>query len=90
MKIKIDHDKIAEGLWSIIKTHPHGACISLGMLPADIMEAFEANLKRKIPDHFIDTETLTEHDGRETRQETVHTVCCKIYALAKKKGVLRV
>jgi hypothetical protein len=81
--IKVDVDKIAAGLVEMIKEHRHGACFRLGMLPAGLMECFEKDLVRKIPDHFYNKNgaTIDERvvfEGAAIRRQIVHDVTVKM------------
>lgn len=84
MNVKIDH--LASGLYQMIKEHPDGACLRLGMFPNQIMECLDKALADVIPDAYIDRETLDEVDGRQIRQDITHDVCCKILELATNEG----
>lgn len=52
----VDVDAIAAGMLEMIEDHPDGACLALGMLPAEIMLTLERALEVKIPDEYF---TLT-------------------------------
>lgn len=84
--LTINTDKIAEGLYEMIKEHPDGACMRLGMFPALIMTCLEDALKSRIPDSYLDHETLEAIDGKAIRQEVEHEICCKILSLATDEG----
>lgn len=83
--VTVNVNKLAEGLLKLIYEHPDGACMTYGMFPSSIMEAFEKALKQKVPDcyHLGD---LIERDGEEVRRQIEHAVCCKILDLATKQG----
>lgn len=84
--IKVDTDKIAIGMYAMIKEHPDGDCLRLGMFPAQLMECLEKSLKERIPDSYLDRESLEAIDGKEIRQEIEHAVCCKILEMATDGG----
>lgn len=86
----INTDKIAEGILGMIRRHPDGACMTLGMFPADIMDCLERVLKEKIPDHYLhvnDRNPLQEIDGKEVRREVTRAVCSRVLALASESGL---
>lgn len=84
--INVNVDKIALGMYVMIKEHPDGDCLRFGMFPAVLMECLEKALAARIPDSFLDRESLTAIDGKEIRQEIEHAVCCKILSLATAEG----
>lgn len=84
--IFVNITNIAKGLYQMIKESPNGACITLGMFPAELMEALNKQLKSRIPDSFYSQTAGEVIDyGKEIRQEIEHEVCCKILELAQKK-----
>lgn len=87
----INVDALAAGLLEIIEEHPHGSCLALGMLPADVMATFEAGLEEKIPDAFHDptAEDIDERirtDGAEIRRTVSHAVTAAILRQATEQG----
>lgn len=84
--LTVDLDKLAFGLYALMRASSIGDCLRLGMFPSVIMEPFEQELKRKIPDEYLDKETLEYVNGREIRHEIEHAVCCKILELASDDG----
>ena len=75
--IKVNTEKLAAGILEMIEEHPDSACLSLGMLPSEVMECFEKNLTLELPGE--------KH--KETRREIVHNVTCEILKLATQKGI---
>ena len=84
IEVAIDH--IAKDLYSLIKEHPDGACLRLGMFPAPIMEAFTNGLKKRIPTDYTIKGDDSVYKASETIQEIEHLVCCKILELATNEG----
>jgi hypothetical protein len=84
--ITVDVEKIAVGMYAMIKEHPDGVCLRYGMFPAVLMECLENSLKGKIPDSYLDRETLEAVNGKHLRQEIEHDVCCQILTLASDEG----
>lgn len=87
----IDVDALAAGILAIIEEHPHGGCLALGMLPADVMAALEAGLEEKIPDCFHDSaaENIDDRirtDGAEMRRKISHEVTVSILRQASEQG----
>jgi hypothetical protein len=88
---KIDEDKIAAGLWEMIKEHPDFACVRLGMLPAEIMNSLEREFEERIPDiYFVSGDPLFTIKGEQYRHKVLHSITCKILNLADAAGVLEV
>lgn len=86
--ITVDVDAIARGLFELCKEHPDGACLRFGMLPAQVMESFERNLKPKIPDLYFHTDNvLGEINGKRIRQAVVNDVAARIIGLATESGI---
>ena len=77
MEIKVNTEKLAAGILEIIQEHPDGACLSLGMLPADVMECFEKNVEAKLPGET----------HKETRREIVKNVTVEILKQATRKNI---
>jgi len=75
--IKINIEKLADGLLQMIQEHPDGACLTLGMLPAEIMECFEKNLEIKLPGDTY----------KELRRDTVRNVTVAILRQATKQNL---
>lgn len=78
--IKVDVEAMAKGLVEMIKTHPDGACFSFGMFPADLMEIFDRELARKVPDEFVreignDSGVCT--NGKRLREQITKDVCAE-------------
>lgn len=48
--LSVNVEAIAAGIADMIEDHPHGGCVTLGMLPADLMRSFETALERKVSD----------------------------------------
>lgn len=86
--ITIDVEKLASGLLEMIDDHPDGACMSLGMFPADIMTVFDRQLARKVPDHYV--YDGCEFDGKETRRKITHMITVEILKQATESGVCKV
>lgn len=87
--LKVDIEKLSKGFYNLIKEHPDGACLRLGMFPHDIMNFLEKGIKAKL--HNSDSYTLIaypEHTykTKETIEAVVHDVCCKILQLATDEG----
>ena len=79
----VDIDALAKGMNDLIEEHPDGDCIILGMIPADLMTAFENSLAEKIPDVFHDptAETLEDRirdDGADLRRQITIAVTVAI------------
>src|SRR5690606_5091882 len=88
-------DPMAERMLELIQRHPDGACIVLGMLPADIMQSFDVMLRERIPDHFIDPaaeviDDLFRSDGAWIRQQIIHKVTVAILQKAAERGLCMV
>ena len=87
---KVDIDAIASRLLEMINEHKDGACMSLGMFPAEIMESFEGSLKRKIPDCYQwthgDGEVTGHEDGKSIRRGIRKDVCGAVLRLACASG----
>lgn len=92
--IKADIEKLSKSLYEMIKKHPDGHCLSMGMLPASLMNILEINLKSRIKDEFIDKTypvgEMFRTDGAKIRREIVHEVSCSILKLATQDGVCKV
>lgn len=88
MSIKVDTDGLSKGLWQLIKDNGDTACVAYGMLPAKLMELANRLLKEKIPDKYLDRDTLETIDGKALRVTILHNVSCKILEYAKNEGVL--
>lgn len=84
--INVCVEDIADTLYEMIKEHPDGACLRLGMFPAQIMECFTNGLKERIPENYIIAGTTETARGKDTIQEIEHAVCCKILELATNEG----
>lgn len=85
---KINVQALAAGIYEMIKKHPDGACMTMGMFPAGIMESFEKGLKDKIPDTFyskVAGEVINW--GKDIRKDITHQVCTEILALACRERV---
>jgi hypothetical protein len=85
-------DPMAERMLGLIQRHPDGACLSLGMLPADIMQSFDVMLRQRIPDHYLDPdaeriEFLFREDGAWIRQQIIHKVTVAILQKATERGL---
>lgn len=92
--IEINIDKLADGVYELIKEHPDGRCLSLGMLPADLMITFERMLKDKIPDEFIlsskklkSIDEMVIHDGSRMRKGIMNEISKRILDRAEKEGI---
>jgi hypothetical protein len=88
-------DAMANRMLELIQRHPHGSCIVLGMLPADIMESFDIMLRERIPDHYLDfgAEVIGDlfcENGARIRQEITHRVTAAILRKATEKGICQV
>lgn len=88
-------DAMAKRMVELIQRHPHGGCIVLGMLPADIMESFDVTLRERIPDHYIDTAAEVVDDlfcinGAWIRQQITHRVTVAILRKATEEGICQV
>lgn len=88
----IDVEALATGLLNLIEDHPDGACLAMGMLPAEVMAAFEIGLKEKIPDCFHDpgAEALDDRirtDGADIRRQITHAVTAAILRQATEQGL---
>jgi hypothetical protein len=88
-------DLMAERMLELIQRHPHGSCLVLGMLPADIMESFDIMLRERIPDHYLDfgAEVIGDlfcENGARIRQEITHRVTAAILRKATEKGICQV
>ena len=90
----VDVDNLATGLWKMIQAHPDSACMTLGMLPADIMDIFDRGLKEKIPNEYVTAGPgigWQEHnDGAQIRSNIHREVTCAILRMAREAGVLKV
>lgn len=92
--IEIDIDKLADGIYELIKEHPDGRCLSLGMLPADLMITFEKMLENKIPDEFIlpssklkNLDDMVIYDGCRIRRGIINEMNKRILDRAEKEGI---
>lgn len=87
----IDVEPLAAGILKIIDDHPDGACITLGMLPADVMFTLDRLLEEKIPDTYYDPdreafEDRIRTDGAEIRREVSRAVSVAILRQASEQG----
>ena len=89
----VNTEKLAAGLWEIIQAHPDGACMTLGMFPADVMDVFDRGLKEKIPNEYVTgcgTGNRKEHnDGEQIRSNIHREVSCAILCMAREAGVFQ-
>lgn len=85
--IKVDVDKLAQGILQMIYEHPDGICLAYGMFPAEIMNALDVALQKKIPNCYNlgDVESV---DGIEVRHDITKAVCSKVLELASNQGYL--
>lgn len=83
----VDVEKLSRGLYAMCKSHPDSACMSLGMLPAEIMQVFDKMLKEKIPDQYLHCDTLEVYSGKDTRKEITHLVSCNVIKYASEEGL---
>jgi hypothetical protein len=70
-KTTINTEKIALGVLGMIKEHPQGECIQLGMLPADIMESLERSMIIKLA-FLDDADDLTTAQLKELAGQCMH------------------
>lgn len=83
---KCNVTNIARGVIELIDEHPDGKCLSLGMLPADLMESLSRKIADKIPDNYH-WENDPKHvyvydDGAYIRTRIEHFVTCEILRIA--------
>lgn len=88
---KMDLQAIAEGLIQIFHEEGHTGCFGFGMLPAEIIQSFEADLKRRIPDQYayVGDNSKWKHDmydGTKLRGEVQSRVYKLIYQIGTEKG----
>jgi hypothetical protein len=78
----VDIENLARGLLNIIYEHPDAACLSYGMMPADVMLSFEKVLSVKIPDSYIKNHSMLS--GTYIRQRVQFEVIARVLELAVK------
>jgi hypothetical protein len=65
----LDIDKLTEGLYAVMSTHPEAACMKFGMLPARPMEFFEKELKARLQG---------DPDGEHKAQDIIRQVSANL------------
>lgn len=73
-RVHADVDKLAGGMLELIQTHPDAQCLTLGMLPAGLMESFETQMADRVPD-------------AAACKDITHAVTVRILQLATKRGL---
>ncbi len=92
--INLDLEGLVKGMEVIckecnVKEPEYEAAMTLGMLPAPVMLAFDSELKLRIPDKFIiKGDPLTTHDGKFIRSRITNDVVVKILQNLKEEGKL--
>jgi hypothetical protein len=87
----VNVEALAAGILQIIDEHRDGACLTLGMLPADVMFTLDRLLEEKIPDTYYDPDGATledriRTDGAEIRREVSRAVSVAILRQASEQG----
>lgn len=97
--IKVDVEKLGQGIYDMIIETGNAAVLSYGMFPADIMESLERNVDEKIISLAAEKLCLSADEARpylnkeklkEYTKPIIHAVTVKVLEIASKEKLLLV